>query len=74
MTTISPLCAAAVEKDANAFAALMAHNRDTDKEHTVIVIQVENEIGLLKTDRDYCAAANESFSNNIPEKLAAALG
>lgn len=74
MTTISPLCAAAVEKDANAFATLMAHIRDTDKEHTVIVIQVENEIGLLKTDRDYCAAANESFSKNIPEKLAAALG
>ena len=52
MTTISPLCDAAVEKDALAFTALMRHIREFDEEQqTVIVIQVENEIGLLGTDR-----------------------
>ena len=67
MTTISPLCTAAVEKDAAAFAKLMGHIRETDsEENTVIVIQVENEIGLLGTDRDYSPAAREAFAQQIP--------
>ena len=75
MTTISPLCAAAVEKDRLAFTALMRFIRELDsEENTVVVIQVENEIGLLSTDRDYSPAANDAFSAPIPEALAAALG
>ena len=75
MTTISPLCAAAVEKDRQAFTALMRRIRQLDEEeNTVVVMQVENEIGLLGTDRDYCAAANAAFFASIPEKLSAALG
>ena len=73
-TTISPLCSAAVEKDAAAFSALMAHLRDTDTDHTVIAVQVENEIGLLGTDRDYCAAAEEVFLQEIPAVLAEQAG
>ena len=66
-TTISPLCEAAVEKDASAFTALMKHIKETDEaENTVIIIQVENEIGLLHTDRDYSDAANEAFAKEIP--------
>lgn len=75
MTTISPLCDAAVEKDRQAFTALMRRIRALDKEeNTVVVMQVENEIGLLGTDRDYSAAANAAFFAPIPEKLSAALG
>ena len=75
MTTISPLCAAAVEKDRLAFTALMRHIRELDEEeNTVVVIQVENEIGLLGTDRDYSPAAQKAFFAPIPEVLAAALG
>ena len=75
MTTISPLCAAAVEKDRLAFTALMRFIRGLDSEdNTVVVMQVENEIGLLSTDRDYSPAANDAFSAPIPEALAAALG
>ena len=75
MTTISPLCKAAVERDRLAFTALMRRIRELDEtENTVIVMQVENEIGLLGTDRDYSAAANEAFFAPIPEKLAAVLG
>ncbi|MBQ9065840.1 MAG: DUF5597 domain-containing protein [Blautia sp.] len=74
-TTVSPLCKEAVAKDRQAFTALMSHIRDFDeKEQTVIVIQVENEIGLLKTDRDYCETANKAFAESIPEKLADAVG
>lgn len=75
LNTISPLCAAAVEKDAKAFSAIMAHIRDIDGEQsTVIFMQVENEIGLLGTERDYSDAANALFEREIPGELAAALG
>ena len=67
MTTISPFCKAAVEKDRKAFTALMEFLRSFDgEEGTVIMIQVENEIGLLGTDRDYCEAAEEAFSAPVP--------
>jgi hypothetical protein len=70
MTTVSPLCEAAVEKDSLAFAALMRHIREIDEEeNTVITIQVENEIGLLGTDRDYSPKAREAFTAIIPEAL-----
>ena len=71
LNTISPLCEAAVEKDANAFSRIMAHIRETDEEEsTVIIIQVENEIGLLGTACDYSPAAREAFSGEIPAKMA----
>ena len=75
MTTVSPLCQAAVEKDRLAFTAVMRRIRELDEEeNTVVVMQVENEIGLLGTDRDYSPEANAAFFAPIPEKLAAALG
>ena len=70
LPTISPFCEAAVEKDAFAFAALMEHLREFDgEEHTAVVIQVENEIGILGSARDYCDAANEKFEEEIPAVL-----
>lgn len=75
MTTISPLCQAAVEKDAAAFTALMKHIREFDEqESTVIVMQVENEIGLLGTDRDYSPAAQKAFAEAVPAELGAGEG
>ncbi len=76
--TISPFCEAAVEKDANAFAHLMAHIRDTDPEHTVIVMQVENEIGLHGnapgTERDYSEIGNKYYNSEVPAILQEKLG
>jgi beta-galactosidase GanA len=75
LNTVSPLCKAAVEKDRLAFTALMRFIREMDQEeNTVITIQVENEIGLLGTDRDYSPAAQDAFFAPIPEKLSDALG
>lgn len=69
--TISPFCEKAVEKDAMAFAKVMAHVREFDgEESTVIAVQVENEIGLLGTEADYCEAAVREFQKEIPEILA----
>lgn len=71
LNTISPFCDAAVKKDAKAFAGLMNHIREQDRGcYTVITMQVENEVGLLGSDRDYCEAAREKFTQQIPEVLA----
>lgn len=68
INTISPLCEAAVEKDAAAFAAVMAHIRMIDAEDfTVIAMQVENEIGIMGTARDYSIPAQEAFSWKVPD-------
>lgn len=70
INTISPLCQAAIDKDANVFAKIMAHIKEEDEEEsTVIIMQVENEIGLLGTACDYCDAAKEAFEQEIPEIL-----
>lgn len=67
INTISPLCEAAIEKDKAAFTAVMRHIKEVDEqETTVIMIQVENEIGLLGTDRDYSMTACDAFSETIP--------
>ena len=70
LNTISPFCSEAIKKDALAFKNLMAHIRDIDSvENTVIMMQIENEIGLLNTDRDYCDEANLVFNENVPEAI-----
>ena len=75
INTISPFCAAAVDKDAHAFSALLAHLREVDGETgTVIVIQVENEIGLLGTPMDYSEAGRAAFDQAVPAAAAAACG
>ncbi|MDE7310604.1 MAG: DUF5597 domain-containing protein [Eubacterium sp.] len=75
VNTISPLCQAAIEKDAAAFAKIMAHIREMDEEEsTVIIMQVENEIGLLGTGCDYSEPAREAFAQEVPKALAKAYG
>lgn len=56
--------------DANAFTVLMKHIREVDeKEQTVVMVQVENEIGMIPDARDYCQSANEAFSSAVPKEL-----
>jgi beta-galactosidase GanA len=56
--------------DARAFRELMKHIRDTDSKYqTVITIQIENEMGLFSTDRDYCDEANKAFNSSVPAHL-----
>ncbi len=72
--TISPLCAAAVEADAKAFAALMKHLAEVDEQRTVLAVQVENEIGALGTARDMSAVADAAFAEEVPAEVAAEFG
>jgi len=61
---------ATVEADARAFKALMKHIHDVDaKWQTVIMAQIENEVGLFYTPRDYIAAANKAFNSTVPNEL-----
>ncbi len=61
------------QADARAFAALMRHLRQVDgTTHTVVMVQVENEVGLYGGDaRDYCPAAVKSFAGGVPQPLLA---
>jgi beta-galactosidase GanA len=48
----------------------MQHIRKIDsRNHTVIMVQVENEVGMLEDARDHCDAANEAFRQHVPKEL-----
>ncbi|MFB8725889.1 GH35 family beta-galactosidase [Enterococcus casseliflavus] len=71
LDVISPFCQEGIEADSKAFAELMSFLKEKDEfENTVIIVQVENEVGLLGSDRDYSKKANEKYALNIPEALA----
>lgn len=67
---LSTLSEVNLEADSRAFAALMRHLREVDgSEHTVIMVQVENEVGLLGDSRDRSDAANQAFAGPVPQAL-----
>ena len=52
----------------------MHHLKEIDKdEHTVIMVQVQNEVGILGDSRDRSPLANEIFVRNVPAELIAYL-
>ncbi|KAH7467662.1 hypothetical protein FOMA001_g14943 [Fusarium oxysporum f. sp. matthiolae] len=56
--------------DAKAFGALMKHLRELDESHsTVIMVQVENESGLLGDSRDGSELAEKAFRQPVPQEL-----
>jgi hypothetical protein len=71
---LSPLCEATREADARAFAALMRHIKEVDgNQHTVLMMQVENEVGVLGDSRDHSAAADKAFAGQVPAQVTAYL-
>lgn len=56
--------------DARAFAALLAHLRDKDREQqTVLMVQIENEVGYLGPGRDRSQEADRAFNAPVPREL-----
>jgi hypothetical protein len=56
--------------ESRAFAAAMAHLREKDREkQTVLMVQVENEMGYLGPGRDRSGEANKLFSGAVPQEL-----
>ncbi|NLI26620.1 MAG: DUF5597 domain-containing protein [Acetobacter sp.] len=67
---MSPFGHETLERDKAAFTALMRHLAAYDAtQHTVIMVQVENEPGLLGTVRDHGKAAEESFAGPVPDDV-----
>lgn len=64
-----------LDADKTAFVALMRHLKQMDgTEHTVILVQVENEVGMILSaggpqPRDYSPAANAAFNGPVPAAL-----
>jgi len=70
---LSPLGHDTLEADKAAFVALMRHLKQIDGEqHTILLIQVENESGNIGSVRDNSAAANREFAGQVPGDLLAA--
>jgi hypothetical protein len=67
---LSPFSDAGRDADARAFAALMRRLRLIDgDEHTVILVQVENEVGMIPDARDHSPAAAAAFAGPVPRDL-----
>jgi beta-galactosidase GanA len=67
---LSPFHTANLEADARAFAMLMRHLLKADGEqHTVLMVQVENEIGMIPEARDYNPEAGKQFAGPVPSDL-----
>ena len=67
---LTPFSDANLNADAKAFAAFMKHVRTIDaNHHTVILVQVENEIGMLPDARDCSPEAEKFFRAPVPSEL-----
>ncbi len=69
---LAPTGTAARDADARAFSSLMRHVRETDQgTRTVVLVQVENEAGLLGAERDHSPDADRLFAAAVPSELTA---
>jgi beta-galactosidase GanA len=72
--SLSPHSKFTLEADKRAFSALMKHLKQKDPEHTVIMVQVENESGTYGSVRDHSAAADALFAQQVPAAALKAMG
>jgi beta-galactosidase GanA len=67
---LRPIGGATQQADARAFTALMRHLKEVDsRDHTVVMMQMENEVGVLGDSRDHSPAANAVFAGPVPQAL-----
>jgi beta-galactosidase GanA len=66
---LSPNAPANLAADSTAFAALMRHLKEADPQHTVLMMQVENESGSLGLVRDFSPMAQKIFDAPVPADL-----
>lgn len=61
-----------LEADKAAFTALMHHLKQIDGEqHTILLVQVENESGGIGSVRDFSPESNKEFAGKVPADLLA---
>jgi hypothetical protein len=61
--------AATLEAETRAYRAFLEHLARADRERTVLMIQLENEVGIAGDSRDRSAAASEAFARPVPAEL-----
>lgn len=66
---LSAFSAETRDADARAYAALLAHLKAVDAQGTVLMVQVENEIGMLPVAREWGPAANAAWAGLVPPEL-----
>jgi hypothetical protein len=74
LDVMSPHSENNLNADKTAFAALMNHLKEIDgTQHTVIMIQVENESGSVGSVRDFSPVAQKLFDAPMPQSARSAL-
>ncbi len=72
---LSANSAANLDADRAAFVALMRHLAQIDgSQHTVLMMQVENESGAIGAVRDHSAEAEKEFDGPVPQVVLSAMG
>lgn len=71
---ITPLSETALAADTRAYVKFMEHLKTVDPQHTVVMIQLQNEVGVLGDSRDRSAAAEAALAGPVPPELMAWLG
>ncbi|HVZ63887.1 MAG TPA: DUF5597 domain-containing protein [Lacunisphaera sp.] len=66
---LSPLGANSLQADTRAYVRFLQHLAEVDPQHTVLMIQLQNEVGVLGDSRDRGAAANTAFAAAVPPEL-----
>lgn len=70
LPTLTTLSEANRDADARAFVALMRHISQVDPDaHTVLMMQIENEVGVLDASRDFSDTANGAYAGSVPKEL-----
>jgi beta-galactosidase GanA len=70
--SLSPFGTETLKADKRAFVALMGHLKKIDSvERTVLMVQVENEVGTYGLVRDFAPAAQAAFEQPVPAAVLA---
>lgn len=70
MEVIQNLCQETNTADTKAFTAFMRHLKEIDGDrNTVIMVQIQNEVGLLGDTRDRSPEATAAFAQQVPQDL-----
>ncbi len=71
---LSPLADTTREADKKAYVALLNHIKAIDPQHTVIMLQIENEVGCYGSVRDYSPKGDALMNQPVPAALIAKMG
>ena len=69
LNSMSPLGANTLAADKKAFVRLMQYLKQNDPQHTVIMVQIENEVGTYGSKRDFSPLAEQQFQQAVPDEL-----